>query len=82
MTTTEADLQREVSKTLIHADDSEVSRIRQNAPPQDPMKNKVGDKENVVELKVIRPPVEYGSPTKFAKSVARYDLAAVWLLPD
>jgi hypothetical protein len=81
MTTMEDDLQREVSKTSIHSDDIEVSRIHQNALPKDSTKKKigddsseVGDKENVVDLKVIRPPIEYDSPKKFAKSVARYDL--------
>jgi hypothetical protein len=77
MTTMTHDLQREVSKTSIHSDDIEVS---QNALPKDSVKkvgdegSEVGDKENAIDLKVIRPPIEYNSPGKFVKSVARYDL--------
>lgn len=74
------DLQREVSKTSIHSDDIEVSQIHQNALPKDSVKKSVGgedsevsDKENAIDLKVIRPPIEYDSPGKFVKSVARYD---------
>lgn len=82
MTTMADDLQSEASKTSIHSDDIKVSRIRQklNALPKDSVKkvgdegSEVGDKENAIDLKVIRPPIEYNSPGKFVKSVARYDL--------
>jgi hypothetical protein len=63
MTTMADDLQSEASKTSIHSDDIKVSRIRQklNALPKDSVK-KVSNKENAIDLKVIRPLIEYNSP--------------------